>query len=367
MMKKTSVVVMVTILIVTLSGLIYIGNSINNKNNSVKKAKVDGTAQGDTGSISQTSSSDITFGEYSCSISKNENLNAKYIKSGQTIRIYSLNPVPDVDSYDILPNGSMAVYLAKDGHLWIINNDGSIKKLTPEKYGNISKAEIQKQYTGYIWAANPKFTTDGSVVFSSSLPDTGGSSKKAIWRIELSSGAMKMMYTPQADSYRLLGSRADGKYMILDGVNIAVIDENGVFENIDVQDKYILSLSPDGRKLLYLKLDGYGKESSGSIYVMDCYGRNPYKLPGIVGCTPTIAGAWNEESSMYAMLMKEQSGGIGSVAVVSFDCNDLADIRNVKIESSIKLPENSKLRWVDENTVSADVGDDIISIDIHEQ
>lgn len=366
-MKKTYVAVMVTILIVTLSGLIYIGNSINNKNNSMKKAEEKGAPQGDTGNISQVASSDITFGEYSCSISKNDNLTAKYIKSGQTIRIYSLNPVPDIDSYDILPNGSMAVYLAKDGHLWIINNDGSIKKLTPEKYGNISKEEIQKQNAGYIWAASPKFTSDGFVVFSSSLPDTGSSPKKAIWRIELSNGDMKMMYTPQTDSYRLLGTRADGKYMILDGVNIAVIDENGVSENIDVKDKYILSLSPDGRKLLYLKLDEYGKAGNGSLYVMDCYGRNAYKLPGIAGFIPTSSGAWNDDSSMYAMLMKKQSGNIGSVAVISFDSNDLADIRNVNLGSNIKLPENSKLRWVDENTISADVGDDIISIDIHEQ
>lgn len=361
-MKKTYAAVIITVLTVCLIGAIYLGSSLYKKynhdgNNAVQSKNTDSNSNS-----TMQSSTDITFGEYICKVLEDESVTVKYIKSGQTIRLFSISPLSGSESYDIMPNGSMAAFLAKDGNIWVISSNGSKKKLTPDKYGTIDKNEIKKSVPGYIWAEKPTFTSDGNVIFLSNLPDPSGS-KKTVWKINLKSSVMKPVFTSFTDNDIILGCREDGKYMILDGENITAVDADGKYENIDVRGRHIMSLSPNGKKVIYALKD----ESSGAdyrrIYVMDCYGKNAVRIPDIEGFIPTGTGAWNDDSTKYAYTVKQKSGEMSKIAVALFEEDSIGtDIHGP--EEGMELPEGCRLRWTDDSTVSIDVGDDILSVDI---
>lgn len=369
-MKKSSIAVAMIILVVAISGLIYIGGVMNKKSGTGDGQKSKLQELNGENDQNRQASNDITFGEYKCVISEDDSVVVKYIKSGQTIKIFSINPVSDISSYDISSNGSSALYLGKDGHIWVIYNDGTLKKITPDRYGNLLKSEVQKRNSSYIWASNPSFMPDGNVEFISNLPDTGRSPGKAIWKINIEDGSMSQVYKPMSENFKALGYRSDdGKYIILDGDKIAAVDggagTSGSIETTDVSGKHIINLSPDGKKILFVNSDAQKRQDSSYLYMMDSYGKNIVKLPGVEGYKVTDMGAWNDDGTEYAYIIKPQSGSYGKIAVIYFYESGIS-IKSYNPSTIIEFPDNCKLRWANGDTISVDTGNDVVNISLNE-
>ena len=87
-MKKSSVVIVITIMIVAVIGILYINNSYN-----LHKSINDGSSKVENVNKDQESneeSDEITFGEHIYTISGYDIITARYLKSGGIVRIYSL-------------------------------------------------------------------------------------------------------------------------------------------------------------------------------------------------------------------------------------------------------------------------------------
>lgn len=362
-MKKSSVIIAVSVLIVLLIGLLYLDISYNSK----KKAQ-SGSSNLLDSELSETSAgkgnNSITYGEYKYVLSGSITINARYMKINGGVKIFSVYPVEDKSKYDISYDGSTAVYLSKDGSIWALFNDGSSKKITPDKYGSIEKSAVQKENLSYIWAEQPLLTGNGTVRFVSNLPDTGSKPKKSLWEINIDNGDIKKIYTLASDNFKLLGYREDGRLLILDGGSISAINTNdSSAENIDVKDKYILSMSPEGDRILYVKLNKDNQPDFSSLYTMDDTGANSIRLPGLDGYSPTQVGAWSSDGTKYAFVVRSTFGSKDKIAVISFD-EDSVVINSFIPTTDVKFPDNSTLRWGTSDSVSVDTGDDVINIDV---
>lgn len=367
-MKRTSIAIVITVLIVSLSGIIYLtkmaGNEDNKKNNTGQdSSNTPEVVQSDNNDAKEQSGS-IAFDEYIYKISDNDVITARYMEYGQSVRICSLSPVSDKSIYDISSSGNAALYQSRSSDIWILYNDGTKKKITPDKYGSLDKQTVMKENPEFIWASRPEFTLDGNVRFVSDIPVEGNIPKKSIWEINLEDNSMKIVYTPVNESYLMLGYRDDERLMILDGDSIAVIDTFSTsIETIDVKGKYIIKLSFDGLKLIYMRKDESNKPDLKSLYIMDSKGQNMRILPGMNGYTVTDAGAWDDKSSKYAFIIKSLGNANDRVAVVSFD-NGLMSIEAYSPENDIKFPDGCKLTWTGDNSISVDTGDSIVNIDL---
>lgn len=362
-MKRSSIAVIIAVLMVALAGVIYIGR-LSTENSTVDSNQSKPVSQDVSQQETAVNAEGISFGEIVYKISSSETITAKCMKSDGIERIYSLNPVTDKKRYDISSSGSMAVYLAKDSSIWLLYNDGTKKKLTPDKYDSISKADMLAKNPGYIWAYEPEFTTWGTVRFISNLPDTSDSPGKSLWEVGLDGGNVRDIYTVISDNFKSLGSRDDGKYMVLDGANIAVVDTaSGSADMMDVKDKYIIGLSPNGTRIVYMAKGQNGQPDGKNLMTMDSYGNNNRVIPGVEGFTATDMGAWSSNSQKYAFIIKS-AGGLGDkIAIVSFGEEDTG-ISAYNPPDNAKFPEGSKLGWTDDGTVSVDTGDSIINVDI---
>ena len=358
----------ITVLIVSLSGIIYLtkmaGNGDNKKNNTgLDSSNIPEVVQSDINDAKEQSGS-IIFDEYIYKISDNDVITARYMKYGQLVRICSLSPVSDKSVYDISSSGNAALYRSRGSDIWVLYNDGTQEKVTPDKYGSMDKVAVMKENPGFTWASRPEFTLDGNVRFVSDIPVEGNIPKKSIWEINLEDGSMKIVYTPVNEGYLELGYRDDRRLMILDGDSIATIDTlSNAVETIDVKGKYIIKLSFDGLKLIYMKKDENDKPDLNSLYVMDSKGQNMRILPGLNGYTATDAGAWDDKSSKYAFIMKPLGNTNDRVAVVSFD-DGFMNIVAYSPENDIKFPDGCELRWTGDSSISVDTGDSIVNIDL---
>lgn len=223
--------------------------------------------------------------------------------------------------------------------------------------------QIEKQIPGYVWAEKPELSNDGTVRFISDLPGTA-SPKKSIWEINILNSDMKKIYTPVSDNYKYLGYRDDGRMMIFDGQTLAVVNEaDGSVQNIDEKGKYVLSLSPNGEKIIYARQNSDGRIDYSHFYTMDSYGKNNSVLPGVNGFTGTQVGAWSSDSSKYAFVVRSAYSSGDKIAVISFD-DDYASIKTYAPENGTKIPDSSKLSWSAGGSVSIDTGSDFINIDI---
>lgn len=362
-MKKPNIAIVVTVLMVSLSGIIFMSKTMNNKKDEIQNAdKSESGVQTDSKPLEQ--SDDITFNEYTFKISEDEIITAKYLKSGQTIRIYSLSPVVNKNSYDISSSGSSALYLSRDESIWRLYNDGTEMKISQDKYQAIQKSDVIIKHPDYIWADKPEFTVQGTVRFVSNLPDLNDSPKKSIWEVNQDGSSMKMIYTPSSNDYKVLGDRDDERLMILDGESIAAVDTVSLnVETIEVKDKYIINMSPLGTRLLFAKKDGDNKPDFGSLFVMDSTGKSVEKIPHIEGYTATEMGAWNNDGSKYAFIAKSSGGSKYRIHVVSFDDN-LMTINEYSTAEDTKFPDGCIVKWTNDTSISIDIGDGIISMDI---
>lgn len=358
-MKKSSIAVAVTVLIITILGVLYINNSYN-----LKKMSSGGSSKVDSNDKDQGSEpNDTVFGEYNHLISENDNITVKYLKSGGSTKIYALYPVENKDKYYISQNGSIALYVGKQGHIWVLYSSGSKKKVTPDRYDSIDKAVITKTNSDYIWADKPELTPQGNIRFVSNLPGTSGASAKSIWEISLQDSSMKKIFTPVSAAYKVLGYRDDGRFLVLDDKNIAVIDDAGnVTENIDVNDKSIISLSPDGTKIVYFKKDSNQTVFSKQ-YILDSYGKKSVLLPAIEGYSATDMGAWNGKGTKYAFVIKSISGNKHKIGVINFE-EGFIEISSHEPGADIKFPDDCKLKWTEDDIISVDIGDDVVSIEL---
>lgn len=360
-MKKSSIAIATAVTIISILGILYISKShvfdnMKNQNSGVAgSAGISGQNAGDT----------TVFGEFTQSVSDGEKVTVRYMKSGETAKIYSISPVEKKDEYYISQSGGLALYTSKDGHIWAFYNDGTEKKITPDTYGSISKDKITKDRPGYIWASQPELTRENRVRFISNLPDISDSPKKSIWEINIEDGNMNKVYTPSSESFRILGYRDDGKLLVLDGDNIAAIDEaNYQVENMDIKGKHILSASPDGAWIIFAKKIGEAADLSG-LYVMDSMGKKSMVLPKVAGYSAMDSGAWSPDSSRYAFLAKPFSPGDLKVAVVRFEFEEnYMEISSYDPGPDTKLPENSKLEWASGSSISVDIGSDVVSIEL---
>ena len=365
-MKKSLIAAAAVILISAVSGVIYLAGNPNHKGNIQDRLKAGAEQGGQDENSDIKTINDITFGEFECSISGNDSVMVKYVKSGQTAKIFSLNPVKNEDSYDISQNGNSALYLSKDGHIWIIYSNGASKKITPDKYQGLNKNDMQKSNPGYIWADEPSFMPDGNIEFISNLPDEGTSPEKTIWKIDVDDGTMYPIYKPLSKDFRPLGYRSgDGKHIILDGDKIIVVDDTGssckTYETIDVEGKYIISLSPGGEKLIFANMDGTNSVDFGYIYMMDVYDKGIVKLPKVQSYKFTSMGAWNDEGDKYAIIIKPLSGSNDEIAVLHFD---EAHINIDTYYTDGRFADSCKVRWAGDNAVSVDTGEDIVTISL---
>lgn len=362
-MKKYTIPIIILVFAIALSSGYYL-YSINSRKKTGMQDKDSTQAIVPEGEKTETVSQDIGFGEYIYEISSTEKIWARYLKSGQATRIYSLNPISDKYRYDISSSGYVAVYLSNDNDIWLLYNDGTKKKLSPDSFGGINKSDVLKSNPGYIWAYGPEFTARNSVRFISNLPDTGPYPLKSIWEINIDDNAMKKMYTPASANYRLLGDRLDGRLIILDENSLNAVDAaNGAVENINVEDKNIISLSPGGDTIIYGKKDKNGQKNNRNLMAMDCYGNNTRSIPLKEDYIFTEIGAWSDDNSRYAFIMKSTDGSDFRVAVAEF-FEGTVSVNDYSIPGISTLPDNSKLGWIDETGVSIDVGENIISVDL---
>lgn len=355
-MKKTSIAAIVTVIVIVAGiAIICLSNSLRHESG-VNNSNA-------SGQESSSGAEGISFGEYKYALSGGNIINARYIKTGDIYKIYSVYPVKSKDDYDISSDGSTAVCIGKDGQIWALLNDGSCKKITPDSYGSIAKSQIEKQIPGYIWAENPLLSDDGTVRFISDLPDTANP-KKSIWKINILNSNMKKIYTPVSVNYKYLGYRDDNRMLISDGQTLAAVNEaDGSAQNIDAKGKYILNLSPDGEKIIYARQNNNGQIDYSHFYTMDGYGKNNSVLPGVNGYTGSSIGAWSSDSLEYAYIIKPSYTGSDKVAVISFEDN-YTSIKTYTPESSTKFPDSSKLSWSAGGSISIDTGSDFINIDI---
>lgn len=351
-MKKSSIAIVIVVLIAALSGVIYLTRPVNKEE----------TADREVQETQETydASADITFFEQSYSISDTEKINAKCMKSSSGTSIYSIYPVPDKQRYDISSSGRMALYLSTDNSIWLLNSDGTERKLTPDEYNGTSKLDILKKNPDFLWAYSPQFTVNNSVRFISDLPGGSNTSVKSIWEISLDDKTIRKLYTPVSDSYKLLGERADGKCLILDGTNLIMVDyATETAESMDEKDKYILTLSPDGKRIIYAERDQGGVPDFSKLRVVDSNMQNEVDVPSLGGYTSLESGAWAVNSSRYAFVVKSGSGD--GVAVIDFS-EESVSIAVYKPEEKAVFPENCQLGWMDDNTVSVDYGDGMVCI-----
>jgi len=360
-MKKSSSAVAVAVLIIALTGAIFIGKVYNIKTDSGDSKD---TASSNGQEEIPNDGDDIYFGEYTISVSENEEITVKYLESSGITRIYSIFPVETKDMYDILENGNSAVYRARDGHIWLIYNDGTINKLTPDKYGSIEKSAIEKQVPGYIWADKVRFEDDERVIFISNLPDTSNLPKESIWEVGIEDKKMRMLYTPVSREYKILGLREDGRILVLDGEFIAAVDMNeNSIEMVNVSDKKVMSLSPDGSKVIYAKNNINMDESVyDNLYIMDGWGKNSSLLPKVKGYRATNMGAWSQDSSKYGLIIKGDYGK-DKIGVLFFE-EDHVDIADYSIEGNIVFPEDSTLQWTSGNSLLIDIGEDVVTVEL---
>ena len=361
-MKKPTIAIVITLFIIMLVGILYINKSynlkknLNNQNNKAQVTENDG--------ISSSQADDIIFGEYKYFFSDSDTISAKYMKSGQNIKIYSLYPIDNKSKYDISPNGSVAAYISKDGQLWVLYNDGTKKKIIPDKYGTIDNSIIKKEKPEYIWADNPVFAQNSNIRFISDLPEALPSLRKSIWEVDLNSNNMQKIYTPVSEVYRFMGYGDSGKYMILDGDNIVVIDKaSNSSDNIDVRDKYIISLSLDGTKIIFVYKNKNNVPDFSNMYVMSNTGSNSTLLSGALGYISTDMGVWFNDGSRYAFIIKSVLGAKDKIAVIDFR-EGFSSIKNFDTGSDINFLPGCKLSWTGDESISVDIGDDVIDVDL---
>jgi len=361
-MKKSSVTIIITIVVVIILGALYISNSLyNNKNHSGSSSRAESSQNEDA---SKMVSQELSSGEHKYTLPDGEVITANYLKSGGDMKIYSLSPVDDKKSYDISESGGMAVYHGKDGHIWALYKDGTAKRLTPDIYDSIEKAQIEKDNPSYIWADDPVITNEGNIRFVSNLPDTSPHPKKSIWEINIESGIMRKIYTPSSDIYSILGHRDDGRMLIIDGDVInAVNTADGSIQNFDIKNKHIISLSPNGARILYLRKDDKNIIDYSKLYTMDSYGKNSHALQSIVGYNVTSIGAWDNNSSRYALIIKPLFSGKDKVAVISFD-EHFVSVKDYSPDTDIVFSDASILKWSEDYVISVDTGEDIVTIQI---
>lgn len=359
-MKKSSIAIAITVLIITILGALYINNSYNLKKiSSSGESKIE-----DLNKADDSKTEDTVFGEYKHSISGDDTIVVSYLRSGDTNKIYALNPVESKDRYYISQNGSIALYVGKDNHIWALYSNGTIQKMTPDKYENIDKNDITKANPGYIWAASPELTPAGNIRFISNLPDVSDVPQKSIWEINLQDESMKKVYSPSAGDFKILGYREDGNLLILDGDNIAAIDDaSTIVDNIDVKDKYIMNISRDGTKIMYVNKEN-GLVDFSRQYIMNSIDRKYRVLPGIEGYIAMDIGSWSSDSSRYAFAAKSISGNRYKIAVVSFE-EDFIDINSVDPAVDISFNKNCSIKWTDNSQISIDIGDDVISVELN--
>lgn len=356
-MKKILTAAIVTILIIA-AAIAYITHS-----NILRHGKGVNDSSVASGQKTSAGAGNVSFGEYTYELSGGSTIKSRYIKSGDTIKIYSVYPADSKDSYDISSNGSTAVYAGKDGDIWALMNDGTCKKITPDTYGTIEKNQIQKQIPGYVWAEKPVLLNDGMVRFISDLPDSS-SPKESIWEIDISSLSMKKIYTPVHSNYKYLGYRDDGKMMIFDGQTLAAVNESdGSVQNIDVKGKRILSLSPNGEKIIYARENNAGQADYSRLYIMDGYGKNNSILPGVGGYKGSSIGCWSPDSLKYAFVLKPSYSTGDKIAVISFE-DSFTSIKTYEPESSTKFPDSSSISWSIDGSISVDTGSDFINVDL---
>lgn len=353
-MKKTSIAAVVTAIVIV-AGIVYVccANNLKHEGRASNNA---------SGQESSSGADGVSFGEYKYTLADNT-INARYIKTGGTIKIYSVYPISSKDDYDISSDGSTAVCIGKDGQIWALLNDGTCKKVTPDTYGSIKKSQIEKQVAGYIWAEKPVLSNDGAVRFISDLPDTINP-KESIWKIDILNSNMKKIYTPVSENYKYLGYRYDGRMMISDGQMLVAVNENdGSVQSIDAKGKYILNLSPDGEKVMYVRENNTGKVDYSRLYTMDGSGKNDSIMPGVSGYTGTSVGAWSSDSLKYAFVIRPEYSIGDKIAVISFD-DDYTSIKTYSPEKGTKFPDSSKMSWSAGGSVSIDTGSDFINVDI---
>lgn len=360
-MKKSSATIVITVAVIVLFGVLYIGNSFYQKSNTGGSSRVENIKNED---VVENAPEDFISGEHKYALADSEVIVAKYLKVGSNMKIYSISPVGDKKSYDISQSGGSVVYQSKDGHLWILYNDGTSKKITPDNYESVVKAQIQKDNPNYIWADDPVITFEGSVRFISNLPDTSSSPKKSIWEINIENGSMKRIFTPASDIYKILGYREDGRLVIIDGDTMACVNlPDSSVQSINVKNKSLISLSPDGTKILYMKKDNKNVVDYSKLYMIDSYGNNPVSLPNIEGYNATDIGSWDYSGTRYAFIIKPVKVSKDKVAVINFD-EHLIQIGKFSPETDVTFSEKSRLKWSEDYILSVDTGDDIVTIQI---
>lgn len=358
-MKKYSTAIVIAIFVVVLAGVAIAGRLSNKKDNQLIDSDSI-VSKSNEKSISNTQNN-VFYGCYNISTPNVGVLKAEYIKVDDVIKFYALNPLDSIDGYDISSNGRNIVYEDKDGHLWVIYFNGELKKITPDKYGNIDKSAIGNKY---MWAKKPIFIDDSRIMFISNLPDTSDSPKESLWEITSDGNKMKQLYSSKSSLYKYLGYREDGKLAIKDGDEIAFIDQSdGTVDIMDVKNKEIVSLSKDGTRIIYIK-NNNGKLDYNGLYSMSAYGKDQKKLPVLNGFIVTTIGEWNRDSTKYAYIAKASRSNRYKIVIINFD-EEHIHLDDFDIEQDIKIDDNIVLSWSNNNaSISIETGDNVLNIDI---
>ncbi|KPU46033.1 hypothetical protein OXPF_05140 [Oxobacter pfennigii] len=362
-MKKSSIAIAVTMVLIAIIGMVYVSNLYNPSklnDNGEELSEI-----GEDGESAVNNSQDTRFGEYNLTLPGDDNITVEYLKTGDIVKIYAIHPVSNKSKYDILSSGTTAAYIGKDGHIWAFFNNGTNSKITPDVYEGINKSIVTGNNPVYIWADKPEFTSDGKIRFFSNLPDASNNPKISIWEIEIETGRMTKVYTPLNEDFKVLGNRDDGKLLVLDADIMAAINTaDGSYENIEVKNSFIIGMTPDGTKIMCTETASDGKPDYSRLYIMDGTGKRIRSIPRLSGYNYIGYGQWYQDSEKYAYIARSQSDGKYIIAVINFH-EDSVETLSYPINSAVSIPENSNVEWTADNAVLVDIGDDVISVEFH--
>ncbi|WP_315067594.1 hypothetical protein [uncultured Clostridium sp.] len=158
---------------------------------------------------------------------------AVYINDESNGKVFkSLNNADNGVSFDISPSGKQMIVTDTNSVITLYNVDGSSKIISKDKYVSTKGSVFTKEATmqaqpEYLWNVNPKFISEGKIVFISNRPYFGASAgNKYLWITDIQTGEDKILWDLSGSNIEISGKEEKGIKVTIDG-KIYYIDADG--------------------------------------------------------------------------------------------------------------------------------------------
>lgn len=254
--------------------------------------------------------------------------------------------------FDVNASSDLIVFSSQSNDLWLVDNQGKIKKISNESLNNVNKTSMLEKNSNSVWEHDPKFVPGKQeIIFRSSVGESGADNQNTnLWIMNVDGNNCRMIFNGSLPT-TIIGWNSDNQAIIFDGQNIFSYDIEALFAKPIASKVNQAEFLKGSNILFYIPSDTqspvmrfYNLENATQFEIKNIPDGLVYN--GFFDCSP--------DNNKIAFLT---SGSKTALVIASLIDGSL--IKIVDSPEGGKFFDTKPITWLDNNTISVTLTEDM--------